>query len=646
MLAAEGEVRVLRFRPTLGVLVMMIGVVALLACEHETRDYPLDVARLLPDAAADAFLDGGPAPADARPPERDAGDGGEDPGVDLGPAGEPVYRLTLLHVGNGASRVLRDDTVGGIARTVTAVRALRAAADEGPGRGTLTLSAGGEFAPGAPFAASLEDGPPFYDALALAAVGAQAIALGADSFEMGPGVLATFVASFAEPVPLLAANLVFVSEPLLSTLPAEGRLAATALFETGGARIGVVGAATGHLAQRAFAGGVIAHDAVTATQAAVDRLRSDGIDKIVLLAHLDDLEADLALLAALREVDVMISGGSSRLLAGPRDALLDGDRAVGPYPLIARDARGTTVPVVATAGGWRYVGRLVVDFDATGRVAAIDAAASGPMRVVGRPEEDASPADPAIASQIEAPVAAALERLARIQVARTEVTLDGRRASVRAAETNLGDLVADALRWAGRRFALGPGRATSVPEPEVAVIDAGSLRGDRLFRPGALSERDTLDLLPLGHNLVIVPGVTPATLERLLENALSRVETDGGRFPQVAGLKVRWDGQTTAQVTGLDGRVSVEGARVLRVELEDGTLIIDGGQPVTNQTLTLITTDFLASGGEQYPVVDAPIPIGVSVQGAVRDFLAGALEAQVTAARYPERGLGRLERVR
>ncbi|MCA9558942.1 MAG: hypothetical protein KC583_10300, partial [Myxococcales bacterium] len=232
---------------------LMLG--ALSACDHEGRSFPPDVPRLLPDAAADADLDLGP-PEDAAPPPRpDGGDLLPDVSVDLGPAGDPTYRLTLLHVGAGASRLLPEGDFGGAARFVTTAKALRRAADEGPGQGVLLVSAGGEVAAGASFGASLEDGVPFYETRTLDAAGVDVVALGNHAFDFGPAVLADLVTGFERPVPFVAANLTFVGEPALAPLAEADRLLSSAVVETGGERVGVVGATTAALAQVSSPGG-------------------------------------------------------------------------------------------------------------------------------------------------------------------------------------------------------------------------------------------------------------------------------------------------------------------------------------------------------------------------------------------------------
>ena len=192
----------------------------------------------------------------------------------------------------------------------------------------------------------------------------------------------------------------------------------------------------------------VARDVAAVVQREIDALQAAGVNKIIVVSHLQGVAGDLALAAALRGVDVLIAGGSDELLANAGSLLLPGDggEIFGPYPLLASDADGRNVPVVAAPGRYTYVGRLIVDFDASGVVTAIDPA-SGPMRVAGGDYPDAVAPHAAVQEQVVAPVADFIGALARTPVGTTEVPLDGQRRAVRSRETNQGNLIADALLW-------------------------------------------------------------------------------------------------------------------------------------------------------------------------------------------------------
>ena len=83
---------------------------------------------------------------------------------------------------------------------------------------------------------------------------------------------------------------------------------------------------------------VVIDDVAAAVQAEVDMLERKGVNKIILISHLQDIDADLALAPQLTGVDIMVAGGGDELLANPGDLLVPGDdvdEIFGPYPLVA-----------------------------------------------------------------------------------------------------------------------------------------------------------------------------------------------------------------------------------------------------------------------------------------------------------------------
>src|SRR5690606_16159273 len=164
-------------------------------------------------------------------------------------------------------------------------------------------------------------------------------------------------------------------------------------------------------------------------------------------------------------VDVMIAGGGDELLANEGDLLVPGDDTpFGPYPLIATGADGATIPVVTTAGDFKYVGRLIVEFDKEGRVVTIDDDSSL-VRVAGGSNPDAVEPDPEIQAEVVDPVQDFVDDLAQTVIATSEVALEGRRSpGVRTQETSEGNLMADSQLWQATQLAA----AFGVPEPDVA----------------------------------------------------------------------------------------------------------------------------------------------------------------------------------
>lgn len=628
---------------------LVVALSVLCACEAEP-------ARDRANAERDAQV--ADAEADFETVDRGVPDGGidgevVDAAVDQGVTcsdtlvGEPVYRLVVLHAGGGESALVSETDHGGAARFIARLRQLQIDAREVEGSAVISLASGDSFLAGATFAVSLERGIPFYDGQVLAAGAFDAIALGNHDFDFGPQVLADFIQSTQPGVPggpaappFLATNLDLSGEPALQALVESDRLVRSAVVESDGRRIGIVGATTALLGEESSPGAVVVLPAAEAVQAAIDALTADGIDIIILLSHLEDQDAERALLARLRGVDLAFGGGSDALRASELARLLPGDEPVGRYPIDVCGADGRFVPLANVPGSYRYIGRLLAGFDSEGRLVRVDPR-SDPVRVIGGEATDAVEPDPQVEAEVEAPVRAALEALAETEVGRLEVPLDGLRARLRSVETNLGNLVADALLWAVEEHVFG----TEDAPADVAIMNGGGIRNNTLIPPGAFSELDTFAVLPFASFVVRIPAVSRQELKDALENGVSQVEAGAGRFPQVAGMRFTWQPSAQPRTLAPDGTVLRPGNRIREITLDDDTRIVEDGRVVPGDPLVVATIDFLADGGDQFPFPGGFETFGVSYQRALRDYIAGAMEGEIRASRYPEGGSGRIQRI-
>jgi 5'-nucleotidase len=212
--------------------------------------------------------------------------------------------------------------------------------------------------------------------------------------------------------------------------------------------------------------------------------------------------------------------------------------------------------------------------------------------------------------------------------------LEGDPSKGRARETNLGNLIADALL--ARAKELAPLFGTRV---DIAIQNGGGMRDS--VEPGDFTEGMTFDILPFGNTLVVVEDLTPAELLLTLENAYSRtvrdndgnsptygqIVSDGGgtgRFAQIAGFTVAYDVDRPALVLDVNNNTVTSGSRVRDVRLDDGTSIILEGLPVADApNVNLAINSFNAAGGDQYFVL--PIKhktgLGLSTRQALAEYV-------------------------
>jgi 2',3'-cyclic-nucleotide 2'-phosphodiesterase/3'-nucleotidase len=149
-------------------------------------------------------------------------------------------------------------------------------------------------------------------------------------------------------------------------------------------------------------------------------------------------------------------------------------------------------------------------------------------------------------------------------VGHTTTPLDARRTALRTQETNLGNFIADAMR----------ARLTA----DVALLNGGGIRTDRIVPAGPLTKRDIHSLLPF-TNAVMKLAVSGARLRQTLEQGLAALERGGGGYLQVSGLRMAYDPDLPI------------GQRVLSVEVNGAVL-----DPA--QIYTLAVVDYVAGGGD------------------------------------------------
>jgi 5'-nucleotidase len=568
------------------------------------------------------------------------------------------YILSLLHNNDGESQLVNLggdlSDFGGVARFKTLVDQVRDREHE-MGRDVLMLSSGDNFLAGPEFTVGVND-TTSYDAIALNAIGYDAIALGNHDFDFGPD----FTAFFADQIEsiFLSANLDFSANESLNELVNEGKIASSAIFEMELERIGVIGAITPNLNAISSPGDVVIDINVKdAIQAEIDALEAEGIDKIVLISHLQGIKDDSLMASQLSGLDVMIAGGGDELLANEGDALIPGDESdvYSGYPIFAENSDGEQIPIVTTRGNYSYLGKLSVEFDADGKVINI-LDESGPIRVAGTTSPDGVLEDPMLKELVVEPVVEGLSGLASNVIAQSDVALDARRSQIRSKETNQGNLIADAFLWSANSLAAEFG----VDQAHVALANGGGIRNDNVLSAGPITELNTFEMLPFLNFISIVEGVTPERFKEIMENSVSRISLEGGetiasgsgtgRYAQFAGFSMEFNPSLDALQYSLeDGSISQEGKRVLSITLDDGTKIIEQGVVAEGApTINLATADFTARGGDEYPLGDLPLTLlGVTYQQALFSYLVtptefGGLGGNVPASQYPAGGEGRI----
>lgn len=537
---------------------------------------------------------------------------------------ENPFTLAIFHNNDGESALLADtvsvrgtmEAAGSVAQFKFMVDSLRAQAAS-YGFSSLMLSSGDNFLPGQTFNASNANGV-YYDALALDAIDYDAICLGNHDFDFGTSVLADFISAFeTNKAPYLSANLSFENVPALKTLVEAERIVPSTIVEKDGQKIGIVGLTTPEITNISSPGNTtVSADLVAKAQAEIDVLIETGINKIILISHLQGLEQDKELIPQLTGVDVVIAGGGDELLSNDEQLgapyKLD---AKGPYPIVEQDKDGKDVYIVTTPGNYRFLGNLLVDFDAKGNVTRVYD--TNPVLVKGAADAD-------LLANAEKPVRDYIEDLVTNIVAKSEVDLDFRKPSLRTGETNGGNLFADAMLWQARKTYADFGTA----EPHVAIQNGGGLRIEKIIEKGDFNENLTYEIAAFTNIVSVVEAVSAADFKALMEHGVAHAPTAVGKFPQIAGFKITYDQGKPA------------GSRIVAITLDDDTEIVKDGAVVDGApVLNVVTIDFLANGGDGYPFGDRTYTtLGATYQQAFLNYLTAedGLDSLITAEAYPE----------
>ena len=376
-----------------------------------------------------------------------------------------------------------------------------------------------------------------------------------------------------------------------------------------GTKIGVFGLDTPETATKAHPAKIqgvtflAGEDLYDCAQEQVDALTAEGCEYIICLGHLgiDDESAgnrSIDLLENVDGIDVFIDGHSH----STRADLLD-----------ATDGTGMVGNTMVTSTGTKLESIGVVTIDAEGVIT------TSTTPVADLTAEDADVAARAAAIQKE------IDDEYGTVFAKTEVALNGEREpGNRTEETNLGDLITDALVWGAEREGT---------EVDAAVTNGGGIRAS--IAAGDITKKDINTVLPFGNTLSIVK-VTGAELLEALEASTYCTPTSIGGFPQVSGIEFTVD-TTKAYDQGeqYPGSTYYGPKSIQRVTIETV-----GGEPFdANATYTIATNDFMAAGGDTYYAFAAAsvnYDLGIAMDEVVMDYITEELKGTVTAEAYGE----------
>lgn len=233
----------------------------------------------------------------------------------------------------------------------------------------------------------------------------------------------------------------------------------------------------------------------------IDAAEAEGADYVIAISHIgyaeDEVYGDLEdvedLIRNTEGLDVVLDGHSHSVIEDMRIA----------------DREGNEVLLSSTGTKFEYIGKLTI--------------ANGEFTTELIRTEDYQGTDPVIDARI-AEINEEYNALGERKVAYSDVDLithnaDGDRL-VRMSETNLGDLCADAMRYA--------------VDADIGYLNGGGIRAE--IKNGDVTFNDLLAVFPF-NNTVVLAEVSGQTIKDMMEMAVMTWPGEDGCFPHVSGIR-------------------------------------------------------------------------------------------------------------
>ena len=312
-----------------------------------------------------------------------------------------------------------------------------------------------------------------------------------------------------------------------------------------------------------------------AVQTQVDAARTAGADIVIVLTHLgvdssSEPNTSYDLYKKVKDIDFIIDGHSHTVMPkGP-----EGE------------------PIQSTGTALNNIGVITIDND-TNKIESNELIPIWHTEEVDGKEVtvyDYTKSDATVANAAKAiidPIDADYDK----KFAESAVDLNGAKApGNRTEETNLGDLITDAMMWAIKTKAPGVDMNNAV-----AITNGGGIRA--AIAKGDITKKDVNTVLPFGNTLAVVYVKGSELLEALEVSTYCTPKSLGG-FPQFAGMEVELNTacEYDANDTTYPGSTYFGPKSINRITIKT----VNGKAFDKDATYAVITNNFLAAGGDTY----------------------------------------------
>ena len=362
---------------------------------------------------------------------------------------------------------------------------------------------------------------------------------------------------------------------------------ANTIIEKGGVKIGFFGLETPEAQTKAnpklieglkFLAGKDGKELYACAAAQVAALKEQGADIVVCLAHLgvdksSEPYTSYDLSKNVKGIDFIIDGHSHTVMtAGPnKEAIQSTGTAFANIGVITIDNATKKIVGNELKAVWH------TEKNADGKSVTVVDYKTRDEKVAAAAKAIIDPIDKAYGEKF----------------AVSKVELNGAKApnGNRDSETNLGDLITDAMLWKIRTQA-----TVSVPaENVVAITNGGDIRAT--VKAGDITKKDINTVLPFGNTLAVV-YVTGAELLEALEASTYCTPKSLGGFPQAAGVTftVKTYEEYDANPDPYPKSTYYGPKSIQRVTIDN----VNGKKFDLTATYAVVTNNFVAGGGDTY----------------------------------------------
>lgn len=476
------------------------------------------------------------------------------------------FDLTVLHTNDVHARVqemdryggqcTNKDCFGGVARMKTKVQEIR---NQFPN--TLLLDAGDQF-----------QGTLWFHhfggnitSTTMNELGYDCMALGNHEFDLKIDGILPFLKDVQFPV--LSANIDTSKEPSISPFVAKSHVTLV-----GGQQIGIVGYTTKDTPIISSPESLIFNDEVTSVRTEVQKLTSQGMNKIIALGHAG-FEVDKRV-AEIADVDIVVGGHTNTFLYTGTPP--SNDKPVGEYPHVVQKSGGDQTLVVQDYAFGKYLGFLQVKFDDNGKIITFG---GNPILL-----NSSIPKDTDLKGKIDL-LYSAIEESNQKTIGRALVTLDGQTCRLR--ECNLGNAIADGFVYQNLKDA-DDINGTRV---YISLVNAGSIRAS--IDRGQIILGKLYEVQPFRNTIDTIQLQGRYLRQALEHSAASYNESypDGG-FLQVSGLRIKYNINKPVNQRVVEVKVLCADCDIPEYKLLDD-----------NKMYGIILSNFLLTGGDGYSVI-------------------------------------------